>query len=176
MLIPNAGYQTNMYLKCLFGPMKCLLRALWPKNVIGGPSMARRVSILVLSSSQGGGAALDYRGSTRRLLNSPEEPKGEIEILRERISHVGVVSLRIDLSLDLGTVLREVVENTRALTVARYGVIAAPGDNAARPPKSSMRVRSTAAWEDRPTHEVCAWSLGISRLRGSSTWRTRNVL
>ena len=47
----------------------------------------------------------------------------EIEALRERISTLSAAILRISASLDLDTVLGEVVESARALTGARYGVI-----------------------------------------------------
>ncbi len=48
----------------------------------------------------------------------------EIEALRERISTLGAAILRINATLDLDTVLAEVVESARGLTGARYGVIA----------------------------------------------------
>ena len=51
-------------------------------------------------------------------------PKREIEALRARISALSAASLRISASLDLETVLKEVVESARALTGARYGAIA----------------------------------------------------
>ena len=44
--------------------------------------------------------------------------------LRARISALSAASLRISASLDLETVLNEVVESARALTGARYGAIA----------------------------------------------------
>ena len=44
--------------------------------------------------------------------------------LRERISKLGAAVLRIGSSLDLDTVLREAVDSARALTGARYGMIA----------------------------------------------------
>ena len=48
----------------------------------------------------------------------------ETEALRARISALSAASLRISASLDLETVLNEVVESARALTGARYGAIA----------------------------------------------------
>ena len=48
----------------------------------------------------------------------------ENESLRERISALSAASLRVGASLDLDTVLHEVVESARALTGARYGAIA----------------------------------------------------
>ena len=47
----------------------------------------------------------------------------EIEALRERISGLNSAILRINTSLDENVILHEVVESTRALTRARYGVI-----------------------------------------------------
>ena len=55
---------------------------------------------------------------------SREELVREIEALREQNSHLGAAILRINESLDLATVLREVVEAACALTAARFGVIA----------------------------------------------------
>ena len=56
----------------------------------------------------------------------------EIEALRERISNLCAVLLRISTSLDVATVLREVVDSARALTGARYGIITLL-DEAGRP-------------------------------------------
>ena len=50
-------------------------------------------------------------------------------MLRERISKLSAASLRITSSLDLDTVLTEVVESARALTGARYGGIVTGGDS-----------------------------------------------
>ncbi|MCY4608882.1 MAG: ATP-binding protein [bacterium] len=60
--------------------------------------------------------------------------KRENEALRARIATLNAAILKINASLDLDTVLGEVVESARALTSARWGVIAtvdetgAPGD------------------------------------------------
>ena len=56
---------------------------------------------------------------TERNQSSPE-----VEALRERISSLSGAILRISASLDVDTVLREVVDGARALTGARYGAIA----------------------------------------------------
>ena len=53
-----------------------------------------------------------------------DELRRENEALRERIATLSAAILRISASLDLDTVLGEVVESARALTDARYGVIA----------------------------------------------------
>ena len=52
------------------------------------------------------------------------EPNAAAEALRERVSALSAAILRISASLDVVTVLREVVESARALTAARYGIIA----------------------------------------------------
>ncbi len=56
-------------------------------------------------------------------MTASDEQGREIEALRERISSLSAAILRISASLDVGTVLREVVDSARALTGARYGVI-----------------------------------------------------
>ena len=53
----------------------------------------------------------------------------ENEALRERISTLSAAILRISATLDLDTVLGEVVESARALTGARYGVITTVGES-----------------------------------------------
>jgi len=57
-------------------------------------------------------------------LSDRDELKRKIAILRERFSALTAASLRISASLDLETVLNEVIESARALTGARYGGIA----------------------------------------------------
>ena len=54
----------------------------------------------------------------------------ENESLRERLSRLSEASLRINESLDFGTVLQGVLDNARALTGARYGVITLLDDGA----------------------------------------------
>ena len=56
-------------------------------------------------------------------MQTPDELRREKEALRDRISRLSAAVLRISASLDLGTVLHEVVDSARALTGARYGVI-----------------------------------------------------
>ena len=53
-----------------------------------------------------------------------DECDREIEALRERISNLSAAMLRISESLDVHTVLQEVIQCARALTGARYGAIA----------------------------------------------------
>ena len=60
---------------------------------------------------------------------SPEKLRRENRKLRERISRLSSAILRINSSLDVNTVLHEVVESARTLTGARYGAIAAFDDS-----------------------------------------------
>ena len=57
------------------------------------------------------------------LLGSSDALRRENEALRDRISRLNEAILRISGSLDLSTVLREVVDGARALTGAQFGVI-----------------------------------------------------
>ena len=57
-------------------------------------------------------------------IHCDDECDREIEALRERISNLSAAMLRISESLDVHTVLQEVVQCARALTGARYGAIA----------------------------------------------------
>ena len=70
----------------------------------------------------------------RETVADSDELRRENEALRQRIATLNSAILRINASLDLDTVLSEVVESARALTGARWGVIATvdeagvPGD------------------------------------------------
>ena len=57
------------------------------------------------------------------ILPTSEELRSENEALRERGSRLNAAILRINASLDLDTVLGEVVDSARALTGARYGTL-----------------------------------------------------
>ena len=56
-------------------------------------------------------------------MKNPDELRQENEVLRNRLSRLSAAVLRVSASLDLNTVLQEVVESARALTGARYGAI-----------------------------------------------------
>ena len=56
-------------------------------------------------------------------MKNPDELRRENEVLRDRLSRLSAAVLRVSASLDLNTVLQEVVESARALTGARYGAI-----------------------------------------------------
>ena len=57
-------------------------------------------------------------------MTKSDDLKREIAVLRRRVATLNAAILRINASLDLDTVLDEVVESARALTGARWGVIA----------------------------------------------------
>ena len=57
-------------------------------------------------------------------VNGPDGLRQETAALRERISRLNAAILPISASLDLDTLLHEVVDSARALTGARYGMIA----------------------------------------------------
>ena len=56
-------------------------------------------------------------------MNESNEIDSEIQALRERLSTLSAAVLRVNSSLDLDTVLREILASTRDLAGARYGVI-----------------------------------------------------
>ena len=61
-------------------------------------------------------------------MNRPDDVRRENEMLRDRISELSAAILRISASLDLNTVLSEVVESACSLTGARYGGIVTTGE------------------------------------------------
>ena len=58
-----------------------------------------------------------------------EELRRENKELRDRMSRLSAAALRITASLDVGTVLQQIVESARELTGARYGAIATIDDS-----------------------------------------------
>ena len=61
-------------------------------------------------------------------MKNPDERDQQIEALRNRLSKLSEASLRINASLDLDTVLQEILDSARSLTDARYGVIVSLND------------------------------------------------
>ena len=84
-------------------------------------------------------------------MNKAREPRQEIETLRE----LSAATLRVNTSLDLTTVLQEVVASARTLTGARYGVVTTVDEagqvqdyvSAGFTPEEH---RQLAAWPDGP--------------------------
>ena len=58
-------------------------------------------------------------------MSQANEPKTETDVLRDRLARLTRASLRVSESLDLNTVLQEIVENACALTGTRHGSITA---------------------------------------------------
>ena len=54
---------------------------------------------------------------------NPDELRRRIEALEQRLSQLSAAVLRVSSSLDLDTVLQEVVDSARTLTGALYGVM-----------------------------------------------------
>ena len=86
---------------------------------------------------------------------NPDALRRRIEMLEDRLSRLCAAILRISASLDLQTVLKEVVDSARALTNAGFGVIATV-DDAGRPqdfvssgftPEEHMQL---ATWPEGP--------------------------
>ena len=90
-----------------------------------------------------------------------DDARREIEALRERISTLNAAILRISATLDLDTVLREVVESARALTGARYGALATVDETAV--PRDSV-ISSVTSGEER---ELAAWPDGVRHEAGA---------
>ena len=86
-------------------------------------------------------------------MTDSDEARRQNAALRERISTLNAAILRINASLDLDTVLAEVVASARSLTGARYGVIATVDEAGA--PRDFVfsgftpgEERELAAWPD----------------------------
>ena len=91
----------------------------------------------------------------RPSLTNIDELKREIEALRDRNSRLSAAILHISASLDLDTVLHEVVDSARELTGASYGVIATVDE--AEEPRDFVssgftpeQHRKMAEWPDGP--------------------------
>ena len=99
----------------------------------GAPEPAPSARVVLVPAEYGGSAdpaserAGAFPGAEREEggpLQGHDGLRRENEALRERIARVSAASLRINETLDLATVLHEVVECACALTSARYGIIA----------------------------------------------------
>ena len=78
----------------------------------------------------------------------------EHEALRARVSALSAASLRISASLDLETVLNEVVDSARALTGARFGAIATIDETGA--PQDFV----TSGFTEEEHRRIAEWSDG----------------
>ena len=78
----------------------------------------------------------------------------EVETSQERVSTLSAALLRVNASLDLDTVLQEVVDSARTLTGARYGVIVnVDGDG-------RIEEFVTSGFEPEEQNEMAAWPDG----------------
>ena len=88
-------------------------------------------------------------------MNNYDEQRRENKILRKRISRLTAATLRINASLDLDTVLHDVVESARELTGACYGIISTV-DEVGQPQDfvcsglTPEEHRKMAEWPDAP--------------------------
>ena len=88
------------------------------------------------------------------MVETRDELRQRIEMLEARISNLYAAVLRVSASLDLETVLREIVDSARTLTGARYGMIETV-DTAGQPQDfvsagfTPEEERELAAWPDR---------------------------
>ena len=92
-------------------------------------------------------------------MNRSDELRRQIEALQERVSRLSAAVLRISISLDLDTVLQEVVDSGRALTGAQYGVIATV-DEAGR-----VQEFVTSGFTPEEKERMVAWSDGLRLLK-----------
>ena len=87
-------------------------------------------------------------------MSSADETRRELEALRERTSALNAAVLRVSASLDLATVLQEVVDAARALTAARYGIITTIGE------AGEVREFVTSGFTPEEKHQFAAWPDG----------------
>ena len=87
-------------------------------------------------------------------MSGPEERDREFQALRDRISALSAAILRISASLDLATVLQEVVDAARALTAARYGIITTINE------VGEVREFVTSGFTSEEKHQFAAWPDG----------------
>ena len=94
---------------------------------------------------------------------NPDELQRRIEALQERVSRLSLAILRISASLDLDTVLQEVVDSARALTGARYGLIATVDDAGRAPGVRHLRLD---ARRTQPTGRLVRRTAALQALPG----------
>lgn len=79
-----------------------------------------------------------------------------VDMLEERISRLSAAALRVNSSLDLDTVLQEVVDNARTLTSAHYGIINTVDV------KGEVEEFVTSGFTRAEKDQMAAWSQGPS--------------
>ena len=114
-------------------------------------------------------------GTDRRRKNQPmpqhsDDPLRRIDALQQRFSALCGAFQRVNASLDLGTVLQEIVETARTLTGSRYGLITTVDDSVNRgtsSPPASRRKSASSCWTGRkgPALRAPPGPAGAMRLR-----------
>ena len=87
-------------------------------------------------------------------MTAPDPPNPEAEALRQRISTLGAAILRISSSLDMATVLQEVVDSARTLTGARRGAITTIDGS------GQLQDFVTSGFTDEEYRELSSWPDG----------------
>ncbi len=87
-------------------------------------------------------------------MNRTDDAHDEIEALRERVSALSAAILGVSASLDLATVLQEVVDAARALTAARFGIITTIDE------AGEVREFVTSGFTPEEKHQFLAWPDG----------------
>ena len=87
-------------------------------------------------------------------MNRTDDAQDEIKALRERVSALSAAILRVSASLDLATVLQEVVDAARTLTAARYGIITTIDES------GDVREFVTSGFTPEEKHQFAAWPDG----------------
>ena len=82
------------------------------------------------------------------------EPQGRIQSYEQRVSRLSAAVVRISSSLDLDTVLQEVVDSARALTGARYGIIVTVDET------GHINEFVTSGFTSDEKNEMAAWADG----------------
>ncbi len=90
-------------------------------------------------------------------LDQPDESRPETDVLRERIRALSAAMLHVSESLDFDTVLHEVLAGARALTGAKYGIIATVDD------RGQLSESVTSGFTEEEWQRLLDWP-GASRL------------
>ena len=99
------------------------------------------------------------------------EPETELRELHKRTSGLGGAILRISVSLDVATIPQEALDSTRALTVARYGIMATIDETGAATCRESRADRwpssfpATADIADSRGKRTVATALNVANVR-----------
>ena len=92
-------------------------------------------------------------------LNGIDELRRRNEALQERISRLTAAILRVSASLNVNTVLQEIVDSARALTGARYGFIMTMDD------RGRLQDLVSSGLSKEELQRVLTWPEGHAGLR-----------